>query len=342
MDKTMKHLLQHKFSYFRKAFQYLYDSMSDPHYREGVVIRSTGSWMTVRDLEGDITDCRIKGKFRLNDVKSTNPVAVGDRVVFHMVDEKVGVITDVLERNNYIVRKSIKLSKRLHIIAANIDQAVLIVTLARPRTSSGFIDRFLVTAEAYHIPARLVFNKVDLYHGDLLKKYEELQGAYHDIGYEVIATSATERIGLDEFSGLLKNKTSLLAGHSGVGKSALINAIEPDLNLKTGIISDAHLKGKHTTTFAEMFPLSIGGYIIDTPGIKEFGLIDFGKQEVGERFPEMLALMDNCRFKNCTHVHEPDCAVKQALSEGRIPEFRYRNYLGILNDDYWEETENYD
>jgi ribosome biogenesis GTPase len=311
---------------------------SDPH---GIVIRSTGSWISVLSKDGKVIECRIKGKFRIAGVRSTNPVAVGDKVQYRMVDH-TGVITAIGERHNYIVRKATRLSSRSHIIAANIDQAILIVTLASPRTSTGFIDRFLVTAEAYHIPARLVFNKADIMSDEQLGMFLYLKSVYEAAGYPSLLTSALEKQGVDAFTKWLKDKVSLLSGHSGVGKSALVNAVEPGLNLKTGAISDYHDKGKHTTTFAEMHPLSFGGFIIDTPGIKEFGLIDFERTEVGERFPEMRALMAECRFADCTHVHEPGCAVKRALDEGLFPEFRYSNYISILNDDYWEETESYD
>lgn len=314
-------------------------SMEDQEFT-GVVIRSTGSWYTVLDEDGRAIDCRIKGRFRMQDIGSTNPLAVGDNVVFKIGKDGSGVISGILERHNYIIRKATKLSRRSHIIAANIDQAILVVTLAMPRTSSGFIDRFLVTAEAYHIPARLVFNKLDLYNDELMLQFEAMQEMYREIGYECIAVSAHRGDNLEALKGLLHQKVSLISGHSGVGKSALINAIEPNLKLKVGDLSSAHDKGKHTTTFAEMLPLSFGGFIIDTPGIKEFGLVDFDKREVWERFPEMRALMHLCRFSNCTHVHEPGCAVLQALEEGRIPAVRYLNYLSILNDDYWEETEN--
>ena len=304
-------------------------------------MRSTGSWISVMDPEGEAVECRIKGKFRIMDVRSTNPVAVGDRVYFRMVDH-TGVITRISDRHNYIVRKATRLSSRSHIIAANIDQAILIVTLASPRTSTGFIDRFLVTAEAYHIPARLVFNKADIMTEEQVGMFLYLKSVYEAAGYPCLLASALEMQGVDAFSAWLQNKVSLLSGHSGVGKSALVNAVEPGLDLRTGAISDYHDKGKHTTTYAEMHPLSQGGFIIDTPGIKEFGLIDFGRTEVGERFPEMRALMSHCRFTNCTHVHEPGCAVRRALDEGHFPEFRYYNYLSILHDDYWEETESYD
>lgn len=317
----------------------LLDNTMDNQEYSGVVIRSTGSWYTVRDEAGNILDCRIKGKFRIKDIRTTNPVAVGDHVVFTYGRDGEGMITTILDRHNYIIRKATKMSRQSHILAANIDQAVLIATLAQPRTSSGFMDRFLVTAEAYHIPARIVFNKMDLYDTEQQQRLADLKETYEAIGYECLGVSALRGDNLEAFRGLLQHKVSLLAGHSGVGKSALINAIQPELQLRTGEISSYHSKGRHTTTFAEMHPLSFGGYIIDTPGIKEFGLVDFDRREVWERFPEMRALMHLCRFTNCTHVHEPGCAVRDALDEGRLPLERYINYLSILNDDYWEETE---
>lgn len=316
--------------------------MSGKELYNGIVVRSTGSWASVRNEEGTRISCRIKGSFRMQGIDSTNPVAVGDKVRYHLEKDESGIISEILPRENYIIRKSTKLSKRGHILAANIDQAVLMATLAFPRTSTGFIDRFLVTAEAYHIPVVIVFNKLDLYDAALAERYHFLKEVYEKAGYQCLGTSALKGTKLEDFARVLKDKTSLLAGHSGVGKSALINAIQPDLKLKTGLISAAHQKGKHTTTFAEMFHLHFGGFIIDSPGIKEFGLIDFDRQEVGERFPEMRALLPQCRFNNCTHVHEPDCAVRLAVEAGEIALFRYENYLGILNDDYWEETENYE
>ncbi len=307
---------------------------------EGTVIKSTGSWLTVRGESGKMFNCKLRGKFRMKGIKSTNPVAVGDRVEFDIPDdEEVGVIHKILPRHNYIVRKATKLSKVSHIIAANIDQAVVVVTVAFPRTSTGFIDRFLVTAEAYHIPAVIVFNKIDIYDEKLTGQYENLVEIYTGAGYKCMAVSALRGDNVDMLKEMLKDKTNLFSGHSGVGKSALINAIELGLKLKTRAISAYHKKGMHTTTFAEMFPLSFGGYIIDTPGIKEFALVDFDRKEIAERFPEMRKYMHNCRFSNCIHVNEPGCAVKQAVEKGEISLSRYENYLGILNDDYWEATE---
>ncbi len=307
---------------------------------EGVVIKSTGSWLNVQTEELEVYPCKLKGKFRIRGIKSTNPVAVGDRVHFHLMDDnRTGLITDIVSRENYIIRKATKLSKVSHIIAANIDQVCIIATLISPRTSGGFIDRVLVTAEAYHIPGAIVFNKTDIYDEVLQNELDEKEKIYRDAGYAFIRTSALEKGNLEPFRDLLKDKVTLITGHSGVGKSALINAIEPGLDLKTRSISEYHGKGLHTTTFAEMHRLSFGGSIIDTPGIKEFGLTDFRRDEIAERFPEMRKYMHQCRFSNCTHVHEPGCAVKEAVDSGEIHLSRYLSYLSILDDDYWEKTE---
>lgn len=305
----------------------------------GIVVKSLGSSYLVMDEEGTRFECRLKGRFRIQGIRSTNPVAVGDRVEFDWLDDhQVGVIRTIAERHNYIIRKSINLSKQSQIIAANIDQLLVIAAIEQPRTSTGFIDRVLVTAEAYHIPAVIVFNKTDLYSDTAGKRYPELMDLYKSLGYGVLATSALTGQGVEQFQLLLSGRTTLLAGHSGVGKSALINKADPNLNLKTGMISNYHSKGMHTTTFAEMFPLSFGGFIIDTPGIKEFGLVHFESTEVAERFPEFRELMSLCRYSNCTHVHEPGCAVKEALLKGVINKGRYLNYLSILNDENLDET----
>jgi len=301
---------------------------------KGTVIKSTGSWYTVLDETGKYVECRIPGSFRMKGIKSTNPVAVGDYINFKLEPgEETGIIAEIKERKNYIIRKSTNLSKRTHIIAANIDQAILIATIAQPRTSTGFIDRFAVTAEAYNIPLIIVFNKLDLYADVELDLLAELKNAYEKIGYTTLSISVFKEEDIEMISNLLKDKTSLIAGHSGVGKSTLINAIEPDLKLKTGIISGAHHKGKHTTTFAEMFPVKSGGFIIDTPGIKEFGLTAIKKEELAHYFPEMRALMNECRFDNCLHVNEPGCAVKKAVENSEIAEFRYENYLNMLESE---------
>lgn len=285
-------------------------------------------------------ECRIRGNFRLKGIKSTNPVAVGDRVAIEKEQGKeTAVITEVEERKNYIIRKSTNLSKQTHIIAANIDQAFLVATLVLPRTSTGFIDRFLVTAEAYGIPANIIFNKIDLYDEEINDYLEELTAIYELSGYKCYAMSAFNEGDIQTLRELMKDKTNLIAGHSGVGKSTLINAIEPNLHLKTGDISKRHSKGVHTTTFAEMFELSNGGFIIDTPGIKEFGLVDIKREELGHYFPEFRERMHECQFNNCLHVNEPKCAVRAALEEGLIAESRYQNYLNMLNSEEMEETD---
>lgn len=307
---------------------------------KGVVIRSTGSACNVMSATGDIVECRLKGNFRIKGIRSTNPLAVGDKVTFtYNQSDRVGLINTIEDRHNYIIRKATRLSKQSHIIAANIDLAIVMVTLASPRTSTGFIDRFLVTAEAYHIPAALVFNKIDIIFGEQTVTLNHLTDLYESLGYKCYRTSALNKSGIEEIRSVLKGKVTLISGHSGVGKTALINAVEPGLLRKVGVISDYHQKGKHTTTFAEMLPLSEGGFIIDTPGIKEFGLVNFDKQEIAERFPEMRKLMHQCQFNNCTHVHEPGCAVKAALAKGLINNTRYSNYISIINDEYFDETE---
>ncbi|MFO7613189.1 MAG: ribosome small subunit-dependent GTPase A [Bacteroidales bacterium] len=304
----------------------------------GVVTRTTGSWHTVTTSAGQVYQCKLKGHFRVRGIRTTNPVAVGDKVDFEVQGaQDIGVIFNIHPRENYIIRRATKLSKESHIIAANIDQLVLVVTLAFPRTSTGFIDRVLVTAEAYHIPSVLVFNKIDIYPIELMEYLEEIITVYRDAGYHCLQVSAVSGDGMDQFKSVLENKTSMIAGHSGVGKSTLINVLEPGLNLKIKEISSYHLKGQHATTFAGMFPLSFGGFIIDTPGIKEFGLIDFNRQEVAERFPEMRELMHQCRYNNCTHIHEPGCAVLKAVKSGKIAASRYENYLRIFYGRDWDE-----
>lgn len=300
---------------------------------EGLVIKSTGSWYEVLADDGETINCRIKGKFRTLDIKTTNPIAVGDRVhVEPEPDQETGLITVLHPRKNYIIRKSVNLSKQAQIIAANLDQAFLIVTLASPRTSLGFIDRFLVTAEAYEIPAKLIFNKLDLFSDEGLEILEQYQSIYENAGYPCYSVSAIKETNLDQIRGLLKDKVTLVSGHSGVGKSTLINALLPGKELKTGKISDWSDKGKHTTTFAEMFQLPFGGYLIDTPGIRELGVFDIEKQELGRLFPEIRKLMGNCRFHNCRHINEPGCAVLEALEKGKLESSRYDSYLSIYHD----------
>ena len=301
---------------------------------KGLVIRSTGSWYKVQSDEGIIYECKLKGKFKIKGIRTTNPIAVGDLVSFEWLDDQeIGLIHTIHDRKNYIIRKSVNLSKKSHIIAANIDQAILVVTLANPRTSTGFIDRFLITTEAYHIPAILVFNKIDLYDVEIMEIKQKFSEIYEKIGYKCIDVSATEGTNLDSLRTVMKGKTSLFSGHSGVGKSALVNAIDTSKDIRVGEISDAHAKGKHTTTYAEMHKLDFGAYIIDSPGIKEFGLIDFEKQELSHYFPEMRDLLQECKFNNCTHEHEPDCAIVEAVKMGEIEFGRYENYIKILHGD---------
>lgn len=269
----------------------------------------------------------------MQNIKHTNPVAIGDRVqVEHLRGDSHGMVTQIRPRENYIIRKATKLSKVSHIIAANLDHAYLIATLAQPRTSNGFIDRFLVTAEAYFIPASIIFNKLDIYDQELLQSLDDLSAIYENAGYQCYRTSAIKGDGVDQIRELLRGKVSLFSGHSGAGKSALIKAIDPALNPRIGSLSEVHQKGMHTTTFAEMYELANKGFIVDTPGIKEFGLIDFEKAEIHRWFPEMDRLLPLCQYKNCTHTHEPECAVKSGIETGSVSALRYNSYLSILND----------
>ncbi len=299
---------------------------------EGLVTKSTGSWYQVKTPGGQRVDCRIKGKFRTKGITTTNPIAVGDRVDFTMEPELgTGVITDLYQRKNYIIRKSINLSKQAQILAANLDQAFLVVTLASPRTSLGFIDRFLVSAEAYDIPASLVFNKLDLFSDEGLAILDEFKAIYQNIGYPCYEVSALEGTHVDQVAEAIRDKVTLFSGHSGVGKSSLINTLLPELQLRTTEISEWHDKGMHTTTFAEMFELPHGGYIIDTPGIRELGVIDIEKQELSHFFPEMRARLNQCRFNSCRHITEPGCAIIKAVEEGEISQSRYESYLSIYH-----------
>ncbi|PNQ73914.1 ribosome small subunit-dependent GTPase A [Hanstruepera neustonica] len=312
----------------------------------GTVYKSTGSWYTVKTTLGASYQCRIKGKFRLKGIKSTNPIAVGDVVDFELEtknDEVTGVIESIHDRENYIVRKSVNLSKQTHIIAANIDQVFLLITIDNPPTFTSFIDRFLVTAQAYDVKTVLLFNKVDSYYGDTLDEVKYLAHVYRKIGYECIGISAKTGKNIDKVKALMKDKVSMFAGHSGVGKSTLVNVIEPTLDLKTKEISNQHMQGQHTTTFAEMFDLSFGAKIIDTPGIKGFGVVDMDREEVGDYFPEFFALKQDCKFNNCIHIDEPKCAVKDALENGDIAYSRYRSYIQILEgEDENYRTDNWD
>lgn len=300
----------------------------------GLVIKSTGSWYQIQDEQGKQYDCRIKGKFRTKGIKTTNPVAVGDWVNFELeVDQNTGVITELEPRKNYIIRKSVNLSKQTQIIGANLDQAILVVTLASPPTSLGFIDRFLVTAEAYDIPAILVFNKLDLFSDEGLEILAEYKAIYENIGYPCYEVSAAKGTNLDQIMALLQDKVTLVSGHSGVGKSTLINNIVPNAALRTGHISDWSDKGKHTTTFAEMIELPFGGKLIDTPGIRELGIVDIEKQELSHFFPEMRAFLNKCRFNNCVHINEPGCLVLDAVEHGDIETSRYESYISMYNND---------
>lgn len=307
---------------------------------QGTVYKSTGSWYQVKTDAGDVFECRIKGKFRIQGIKSTNPVAVGDRVKFDLEEndaENTGVIKDILERENYIIRKSVNLSKQTHIIASNIDQVFLLITLNNPPTLTTFIDRFLVTAEAYKIKAILLFNKIDTYTDEQLGEVKYLAELYRQIGYECIGISAKNGKNVEKVKDKMLGQTSMISGHSGTGKSTLINALQPSLDLKTSNISTQHNQGQHTTTFAEMFDLKFDARIIDTPGIKGFGVVDMEREEIADYFPEFFERKQNCKFHNCLHVEEPKCAVKGALESDEIAWSRYKSYLQILegeNDNY--------
>jgi len=303
---------------------------------KGTVYKSTGSWYSVKADDGHFYDCRIKGRFRIQGIKSTNPVAVGDRVIFELEktsDAVTGVIIDIDTRDNYIIRKSVNLSKQTHIIAANIDQCFLIVTLNNPPTFTAFIDRFLVTCEAYHIKAILLFNKVDTFSEEEFGEVKYLAEMYREIGYTCVGVSAKTGKNVDQVKDMMLGKTSMFSGHSGVGKSTLVNALEPSLDLKTKEISGQHMQGQHTTTFAEMFDLTFEARIIDTPGIKGFGVVDIEKEELGNYFPEFFALKDQCKFNNCLHIEEPKCAVKEALENDELSWSRYQSYKQIIEGD---------
>lgn len=298
---------------------------------KGLVIKSTGSWYTVKATNGKIHDCRLKGKFRIKGIRNTNPIAVGDFVDYELAPE-ANIISHIHKRRNFIIRKSSNLSKKSQIIAANIDQAFLIVTINYPVTTTTFIDRFLASAEAYGITVKIIFNKIDRYNEKDNIRLNELKNTYNRIGYKCFEVSATANINLDLIKKELEGKINVLSGHSGVGKSTLINAIEPDLDLRTGEISEAHSQGRHTTTFSEMFDLENGGYIIDTPGIRGFGIIDMENDDISHYFPELFEHSKNCQYNNCKHIHEPKCAVKNAIEEGLISYSRYESYLSIILD----------
>lgn len=297
----------------------------------GTVVKSTGSWYSVRLESGEQVECRIKGKFRMKGIKTTNPVAVGD-VVEIEVGAEGGVISQIMDRKNYIIRKSTNLSKEAHIIAANVDQAMLVVTVNHPVTSTVFIDRFLASVEAYRISAILVFNKIDLYEEDDLLMLGALTQIYMQAGYECLHVSSLTGEGIEDVVAALKDKITVFSGLSGVGKSSLVNRVEPGLDLKVAEISESHDTGKHTTTFAEMFPLSFGGYIVDTPGIRAFGLIHMEKNEISHYFPEIFKRATGCKYYNCTHIHEPGCAVLEAVENGEISESRYFSYVSMFEE----------
>ncbi len=302
----------------------------------GTVYKSTGSWYTVKSENGDFMECRIKGKFRLKGIKSTNPISVGDVVDYDLdetSDKVTGSIHNIHERKNYIVRKSVNLSHQMHIIASNLDYVFLLITINNPPTTFNFIDRFLITAEAYGIETILVFNKIDTFDDATLDEQLYMQHVYEQIGYKCLRVSAIANKGIEELKTLMIGKTTMFSGHSGVGKSTLVNAMEPNLHLKTKNISEQSKQGQHTTTFAEMFDLSFGASIIDTPGIKGFGIVDLEKEDISGYFPEFFKLKDQCKFNNCLHKDEPHCAVKKALEEDKISWTRYNSYLKILEGD---------
>ncbi|KAA6301130.1 MAG: putative ribosome biogenesis GTPase RsgA [Candidatus Ordinivivax streblomastigis] len=300
----------------------------------GLVVKNTGSWYQVKtDGDGQLIACKIKGNFRLKNIKSTNPVAVGDYVRIVLNQEGTAFITDIEDRRNYIVRRSPNLSKQLHILAANLDQCMLMITVSYPETSTTFIDRFLAAAEAYRVSVKLLFNKIDTYNEDELRYLEGLINLYTHIGYPCFKISALKDEGIDRLKEELKGKVTLIAGHSGVGKSTLINTVLPELNIKTDEISAYHKKGVHTTTFSEMFFIPEGGYIIDTPGIKGFGTFDMEKEEIGHYFPEIFSMSERCRYNNCTHRREPECAVREAVEQHHISQSRYTSYLSMLADE---------
>ena len=298
---------------------------------QGVIIKSTGSWYIVKTDDGELLNCRIRGKFRMQDIKSTNPIVVGDRVKLSQEEESF-LIDELFDRKNIIVRKSVNLSKQTHILASNIDQAILVVTMLSPQTSTGFIDRFLVSAQAYGVDVVILFNKTDLYDKATLALLEERRSIYEKIGYRCLSKS-TLNDDLSDIKELMKAKVNVISGHSGVGKSTLLNSIQPNLNITTQEISEQHQQGQHTTTFSEMHELDFGASIIDTPGVRGFGLIEMNKYELGDYFVEFFKLKSDCKFNNCLHINEPKCAVKLALENGEIASSRYKNYLNMLEQD---------
>ena len=299
---------------------------------KGIIYKSTGSWYILKDEKGILRNARIKGIFKIDDISSTNPIAVGDVVEFEIENEveNTAIITTIFPRKNYINRQSPRAKHQHHIIASNLDQSLLVATIKEPRTSQGFIDRFLVASEAYHVPVVIVFNKSDIYRKKEMEKYEEWKKMYENIGYTVLLSSMKDTIGIEPIAARLAHKITLISGHSGVGKSSLLNAILPNLQLKTQGVSDSSGKGLHTTTFAEMFDLPTGGSIVDTPGLREFGIVDISKQELSHYFPEMRIRLSNCQFNDCLHVNEPGCAIKEAVVDGLIHEDRYVSYYNIM------------
>ncbi len=305
----------------------------------GTILKSTGSWYVVHAEDGENYNCRIKGKFRIKGIKSTNPIAVGDEVEFDLEDhEESGVIHKIVERKNYIIRKSVNLSKKYHILASNLDGAILMATLVKPKTFTVFMDRFLVSAETFRIPVHIIFNKVDLYGEEELAELEYLEIVYQQAGYTTQRLSATEETDFSSIVERLKGKTTLIAGHSGVGKSTLVNKIQPNLNIQTKAVSESHGQGQHTTTFAEMHLLDFGGAIIDTPGIRGFGVVDVEKNEISHFFPEIFEISKDCKFNDCLHMEEPGCAVKEALENHELAPTRYHTYVSLVNGDEEENT----
>jgi ribosome biogenesis GTPase / thiamine phosphate phosphatase len=300
---------------------------------KGLVLKSTGSQYIVKSETNQLLLCKLKGNMRLNEGKGTNPIAIGDWVEYSLNDNNSGQIMQIYSRKNYIIRRSSNLSRQYHILAANIDQALLMISLTEPSTPLEFVDRFLVTAEAYSIPVLLVFNKIDLLNQDLNRELKKITSIYKKIGYSCFHTSIKEKIGLLSLAKLLINKVTFISGNSGVGKTSFINFIEPGLNLKVAEVSNFHKKGKHTTTFYEMFELSNGGFIIDSPGLKGFGTVDLKREEIFHFFPEFFNYSKNCQFNNCLHIHEPDCAVIKALKQNKIAQTRYRSYLSLMNNE---------
>lgn len=319
----------------RPSVGLLFSSIANFATMKGKILKSTGKWYITELEDGTVVNCRIRGRLKLEGLKTTNPIAVGDLVTLDdsVDDEGNRNIIDFDKRKNYIVRKSTNLSKQMQILAANIDQAYLLVTLKAPQTHRAFIDRFLVAAESFRIPTTILFNKIDQYNKEELKKIDELRFIYEKIGYPCFSLSAVNNENIDFLKEQIKGKQVIFSGHSGVGKSTLVNALDPALDLRTGEISKTHLQGQHTTTFAEMHKLAFGGYIVDTPGIRAFGVVDLEKQHISHYFPEMRALLNECKFHNCQHLNEPKCAVKTAVESGEIAESRYATYLQLMTED---------